>query len=155
MTVSEDGSMAAIRGGRNNQYFYFVDLVTSAQHKLKTKALSEGTLSPCFINGNSELIAIGGRNGQGAEIWDIGSKAHLRTLETGAGSVVCTTSTNNILAICTAKGVLQLCDVRSWDMFYSSTFQGMQPRSLHLTADLKFLTIGGIDGVQCVVMEIK
>ena len=155
VAISEDGSLAAIRGGKDNQYFYLVDLLSNVQHKLQTKALSNGTLAPCFINGSTNFLVIGSFGGQGAEIWDIRSKQHLEALETGPGNVSCTTSTNNILAIITEKGVLQLWDVRSWDRFYSSTFEGMTPMYLHLTADSKFLTIGGENGDRCGVMEIK
>jgi len=53
VAISEDGSLAAIRGGAQNPHFYLVDLLTNAQHKFKTNALSDGTLSPCFINGGT------------------------------------------------------------------------------------------------------
>ena len=66
----------------------------------------------------------------------------------------CSASTNNILAVCSSEGTMQLWDVRNWEMFYEKEFEGLGPQSLHLTTDSKFLTIGGIGGDCCVVMEM-
>ena len=66
-------------------------------------------------------------------------------LEVNKSYVYCSASTNNILAIATAGHYLGLWDVRTWEMFHSK----------HLTADLKYLTIGGNKGEKCIVMEIK
>ena len=43
----------------------------------------------------------------------------------------------------------------TWEKFYSSKFEGLNTKSLHLTADSKFLTIAGLNGDMCVVLEIK
>ena len=88
------------------------------------------------------------------EIWSIKSKTSIRKLD--LGSSWCSTSTNNILAFATATGLMRLWDVRNWEVVHSSTFDGMQAYSLHLTPDLKYITIAGVgDGDKCVVMQIK
>ena len=103
------------------------------------------TFAPCFINGDTEFVAVGAF--EGTEIWDIRNNACM---------CMCSASTNNIFAFASYYGVLRLWDVRNWEVMYSSTFAGMQAYSLHLTPDLKYLTIAGTgDGDGCVVLEIK
>ena len=55
-----------------------------------------------------------------------------------------------------SNGVLQLWEVGSWEMFHSSKYT-MYPRSIHLTSDSRYLTVGGDGGFgdKCVVMQIK
>ena len=63
-------------------------------------------------------------------------------------------STNDILAIGWNKN-LQLFDVRSWEMLHASKFD-LDPNSLHLTADLQYLTISNWNGgaEKCIVLKI-
>ena len=82
------------------------------------------------------------------------SKQSVRVLQVG-GQIGCMTSTHNILAVGTGPDILQLWDVRNWEKFYEEKFNGTDPTSLHLTADMKYLTLGGYDGDGCVVLEIK
>ena len=67
----------------------------------------------------------------------------------------CSASSSNILAFGSDQGVLRLWDVRSWEVVHEETFDGLQAYSLHLTNDLKYLTIAGIGDDKCIVMEIK
>ena len=154
LVLSVDGTMCAIGGGEDKPHFYVVDLESKQQHNLTSTALTD-SCSPCFINGDAELVAVGGAEGQGVEIWDVVQKCSLKVLHIEGGFIGSLTSTNNILAVGTSEGSLQLWDVRNWDMFYSSEFVGLDTRSLHLTSDSKYLTIGGPSGDKCVVMKIS
>ena len=111
------------------------------------------TSSICFINEETELIAVGGENK--VEIWSVASKESLKVVKTEPGFINAVNSTKNILAIGTSDGYLQLFDVRTWDSFFSQKFGGMYTRSLHLTSDLKFLTIGSHQGDKCIVLDIQ
>ena len=92
--------------------------------------------------------------GSKVEILSIKSKTSIRQLDLENGW--CSTSTNNILAFATSKGLMRLWDVRNWEVVHSSTFDGLKAYSLHLTPDLKYLTIAGFGtGDKCVVMQIK
>ena len=89
------------------------------------------------------------------EIWDVQSKSSFKVLDIGK-KVCCLTSTNNILAVASLDGNLQLWDVQSWEELNSMEFRGLSPTSLHLTADSKYLTIAGSgERDKCVVLEIK
>ncbi len=68
--------------------------------------------------------------------------------------VGCMTSTNNILAVGSGDQMLSLFDVRTWKLFHSIQYQ-MDPYSLHLTPDLKYLTISGDKGEKCVTLQIN
>ena len=91
---------------------------------------------------------------QGVEIWDIAKKERVKRLGMNGGHA--STSTNEILAFASGEGVLQLWDVRNWEMFYSQTFKGMTAYSMDLTVDAKYLAIGGCRGNdKCVVLKIQ
>ena len=45
-------------------------------------------------------------------------------------------------------------DVRTWEMVKLINFGGLLVRSLHLTSDSKYLTIGGKEGANCVVFTV-
>ena len=128
-----------------------VDLNTKQQLRL-TSGVLLNTYAPCFINGETGFMAVGGW-GKGVEVWDINAKESVKILElsTGFGSA----STNDILAFASLEGELQLWDVRNWDTIYSTWFEGLMAYSIHLTANSKYLTIAGSDGPKCVVLEIK
>ena len=148
LALSNDGTVCAIGGGHGNP-LYLIALESKTQHKLTSDVL-KATFAPCFINGDTEFVAVGGSGKM--EVWDIKNKKPVKVLD-GEGSA--TASTNNILAVGRA-GVLELWDVRNWEMFYSSDFEGLDPKSLHLTSDSKYLTIAGKEGGdKCVVLEIK
>ena len=82
-------------------------------------------------------------------------QASFRVIETEWGFACSMTSSNNILAVGSRAGV-QLWDVRNWEKFHSSEYK-MIPRSIHLTHDSKYLTVGGSgwNGEKCVVLEIQ
>ena len=54
--------------------------------------------------------------------------------------------------------MMRLYDIRTWELVHSETFT-MIPQSLHLTTDLRYLTVGGLYGdsgsEKCIVMNIK
>ena len=153
LSLSDDGTMCAIGGGYTS-HFYLVNLESKAQHKLTSKTLRQ-TRAPCFINGATAFVAVGGGDEQGVEIWDLAKKEANQLFKVDSGYIGCMTSTNNILAVASSNGKLQLRDVRNWDVFYSSEFEGLYTYSLHLTADSQYLTIGGQLGDQCVVMKVQ
>ena len=59
LVLSNNGTACAIGGGGSKNYFFLIDLESSAQHKLTSDALSS-TYAPCFINGNTEFVAVSG-----------------------------------------------------------------------------------------------
>ena len=152
LSLSGDGSLCAIGGGSDNPYFYLIDLVSKTQQKLTSKMMKH-SYAPCFINGDNEYVALGSRYGQGVEVWDLKNKESLRKLDINSGCS--STSTNNILAFASEKGEVRMWDIRNWEMVKSVNFDGLCALSLHLTTDSKYLTIGGVGGDKCVVLEIK
>ena len=148
-------------GGKDFDFFYLIDIASQQQTKLKSRRC-KGMYAPCFINGGSELVAIGGTNGHGVEIWSVESKKRIGHMvsEDKQKWVSCTYSANNILAVGfhSNSSELKLWDVRSWELIHSAEYT-MVPRYLHLTADCKYLTIGGSRktdlGEKCVVLQIK
>ena len=70
------------------------------------------------------------------------------------GIITCMCSVNNILAVGSGGKELRLFDATSWEMIYSKKYE-MQQYSLHLTDDLKYLTVGGNGGERCIVLNIK
>merc|ERR1712192_11971 len=141
LTLSADGTLCVIGGGADKNYFYLVNIEKETQAKLISAALSDA-LSPCFINGDNEHVAVGGDGNEGVEIWDVESKSSTRNITIDDGFISAMASTNNILAVGSRTGSLQLWDVRNWQMFYSAKYK-MIPRSVHLTSDSKYLTVGG------------
>merc|ERR1712083_736137 len=95
------------------------------QQKLTSTTL-KNSFAPCFINGDTEYVAIGGAY-KGVEIWEIKTQQAIKKI--GNGEIGCMTSTNNILAVGAGKDLLQLWDVRSWEAFYSTTFKGLAAMS--------------------------
>lgn len=150
MALSDDGTLCAVGGGWTKNYFHLIDLQTAVQHKMTSKELKR-TYLPCFINGKTDLMAMGDEH---VEIWDIKTQRAIQILFFGKNLILGTASTNNILAVATLDGHLGLWNVLNWEKFFSKEFS-MEPLSLYLSADLKYLTIAGNGGEKCIVMEIK
>merc|ERR1719474_2228842 len=155
MDVTNDGAFCAIGGGSKKPYWYLIDIVNGTQTKLKSQVLRE-TYCPCFINGAADQIAIGGEGK--VEIWDLATKTSINVLDVNdveENSVRCTYSVHNVFAVGThADRMLRVFDVRAWNQIFSKQFE-MKLQSLHLTADLKYLTVAGWDGEMCLVLESK
>ena len=130
-----------------------LDLEKRTQRKLASGVLT-WTEGSCFINGDAVYVAVGGGRGQGVEIWDIEKNVSARVLKIDDNYITCTFSTNNILAVGSNSGALQLWDVQNWTMFQSFKY-AMRPRGITLTDDARYLSIGGIKGEICVVLQIK
>merc|ERR1712083_143066 len=105
--VSNDGTLCAMAGGDNKADFYLIELESQMQHKMSSEVLGD-TYAPCFINGQTEYVAVGGFT-EGVEIWNIKTRKPSKFLKEKR-DIICTTSTNNILAIGTADKQLQLWD---------------------------------------------
>ena len=74
LDISNDGKWCVIgAGGIDLDFFYLIDIMNGLQTKLKSRRC-KGMYAPCFINGDSQRIAIGGTNGHGVEIWDVAKK---------------------------------------------------------------------------------
>merc|ERR1712062_831026 len=80
MSLSNDGKFCVIgaagntvMGGAACDFFYIISLETQKQFKLTTTKLTN-TFSPCFINGDSRFVAVGGNYGEGVEIWSVEDK---------------------------------------------------------------------------------
>merc|ERR1719242_437806 len=153
-------------GGASSDFFYLISLESQEQFKLTTNNLT-CTFAPCFVNGESELVAVGGYKGEGVEIWRVEDKEmvhHIDDCLDDSIFVCCLYSARGILAAGfhspnTGKSYLHLYNVKSWEKIYRREL-AMIPRSLYLTTDSKYLAIGGNDelqagGEKCVVVEIK
>ena len=142
LSVADDGSFCVIGGGAGKSYFYLVDIENAVQYKLNSKALTD-TLAPCFINGDTVYLVVGGDFGQGAEMWNVSSRTPVRTFAVQKGDyITCTASANNILAIGYRDSGRMLYDVTNWELFHSAKYR-MSARSVHLTSDSRYLTVGG------------
>eukprot|EP01083_Nonionella_stella_P051130 135782_1 len=152
LCLSDNGECCVIAGGLDKKYFHLIDLKTQKHEKLTSDVL-EATYAPCFINGEGQYVAVGDRNGK-IEIWDAIKKESFKVIDVCDKCISCTMSTSNILAVASDDHKIRLLDVRTWDVFYSDTFK-MEPYSLHLTDDAKYLTIGGEKGELCLVWLLK
>mmetsp|Transcript_42253 Transcript_42253/g.69642 ORF Transcript_42253/g.69642 Transcript_42253/m.69642 type:complete len:711 (-) Transcript_42253:126-2258(-) len=156
LSLSVDGAWCAIGGGKNKNYFYLIDVAKGTQYKLVTTTLGQGHtmggVIPCFINGESNFVAVGGAGGK-FEIWDVKTRKACKFLAcTKEGSINCLSSKNNILAIGNTKKTLNLWDVRDWQMFYEKETK-VEPTSIHLSEDSKYLTVSGWNGEKCLVFK--
>merc|ERR1712062_427489 len=100
--------------------------------------------SPCFINGGSNLVAMGGFAFEGVEIWSVAEKKLVHHIEeSDAVYVASMYSANGILAVGFGDGFgggnsyLQLYDVSSWSIIYRYDIE-LRPYSLFLTEDNKY-----------------
>jgi len=150
LSLSEDGKFCAIGGGWTKKMWHLVDIATQQQYELESKIL-ENSFTPCFIGGGSQLIAVGG--GVQFEIWDLNQREAINAVEFDGYNVGCMCSTGNILAMGSADKNVRLYDTRSWELLLTKHCD-MIPKSLHLTTDLRYLTVGGLQGEQCVVLKL-
>jgi len=159
--VSDDGSLCVISGGPFNPYWFLIDVVHQKQTKVTSDNL-KNSYTPCFINGANDYVAIAGEGV--VEIWSVATKSSLRVLECdvtansstsfGEDMVYGMCSVQNILAVGSRRSKLRLFDVRTWEMVHSKEYQ-IAINSLHLTPDLKYLTIGGVEGEKCIVTKLQ
>merc|ERR1719361_1842494 len=84
LSLSNDGTFCVVGaagnsnfGATTSNFFYLVSLESQEQFKLTTTKLSN-TFAPCFINGESEFVAVGGDDGEGVEIWSVEDKQMVR-----------------------------------------------------------------------------
>merc|ERR1712154_709115 len=153
LSLSDDGGTCSLAGGGGVSYFYVIDIAKNQQYKMTSNVLSD-TYAPCFINGKNEYVSVSDKRGR-IEIWDIAQLKPIKTLNIGIQQwVTCSASTNNIFAVGSWDKKLRLYDVRSWQCFYTKAYD-FKPTSLHLTDDLKYLTVGGQGGDRCVVLKIQ
>eukprot|EP01084_Bolivina_argentea_P105697 189285_1 len=154
MALSNNGEFCVLGGGVKKNYSYLIDLEKHTQYKLISSLLTS-TLAPCFINGESQYVAIGDGDGRGnIEIWDVQKRQIFKTIKPFSDQINCMYSTNNILAIGSNERMVKLYDVRDWEMFHSQKYE-MYPVSIHLTSDSKYLTVSGWYGEQCIVSKIQ
>lgn len=115
------------------------------------------TLAPCFVNGDADLVAVGGWNLEGVEIWNVKSKTPIHHIECTEKYINCMFSAYGILAVGFDSGVLQLHGTRDWEILRSQEYS-MNLRSIHLSADARYLVIGGEYGESpevCVVLQVQ
>merc|ERR1719242_733706 len=98
LSLSKDGKFCVIGGGDTN-FFYIVALETQEQFKLTTQKMKRQARSPCFINGDSNLVAVGGWKNEGVEIWSVAEKTMVHHIEAGDVYVASMYSANGILAV--------------------------------------------------------
>ena len=159
LRLSGDGGWCVVCGGRNKSYFYAIDMVNKAQHKLVSHVLQD-TYCPCFINGDNEFVAVSDKKCN-VEIWDLLTRQAVHCISANAGTETLTSlppsleSKNNILAVGLPDGCeLRLYDVRNWECFYTRKMN-VGVESLHLTDDLKYLTVAGTGDELAVVLRIQ
>ena len=144
-SLSDDGNYCIIGGGYKN-FFYIIALETQKQIKLNTEKLTYA-FAPCFINGESNLIAVGGNTGEGVEIWNVANQEMVHHIQKSDQVIVTSMySANGILAVGFASHGgdnphLQLYDVSSWTAIYRHKFE-LRPWYLFLTQDNKYLAAG-------------
>merc|ERR1712228_1028818 len=163
MALSNNAQSVLIAGGDATKHFYWIDLKKKKQHKLVSNKLYN-TFAPCFINGDDERCAIGDESGK-IEIWSLVQMRALKLIDafpSGATqfssyqhNVVGMVSSQNVLCACcnTAK-IVKLFDTNNFDELFSMKYK-LDPSSLHLTQDLKYLTIGGRKNEMCTVYNVK
>lgn len=152
MALSNDGKWCAIGGGKGKSYWYLIDVEQETQHKMVSKVLKH-TYAPSFINGASDRVVIGGV--AQFEVWDIATRSALRVvtgMKAGNG-IEAFSSVHNVMAVGCNDKVLRLYDVTSWEFIYSKEYE-MMPKSLLITPDLKYLTVAGNKGEECIVLKI-
>ena len=73
LSLSNDGTFCIIGGG-SEPYSFLIDLPDQKQHRL-TSGWGRRThsYSPCFINGDTELVAVGAWY-SGVEVWNISAQ---------------------------------------------------------------------------------
>eukprot|EP00485_Elphidium_margaritaceum_P009312 CAMPEP_0202696876 /NCGR_PEP_ID=MMETSP1385-20130828/10205_1 /ASSEMBLY_ACC=CAM_ASM_000861 /TAXON_ID=933848 /ORGANISM="Elphidium margaritaceum" /LENGTH=338 /DNA_ID=CAMNT_0049353183 /DNA_START=92 /DNA_END=1105 /DNA_ORIENTATION=+ len=148
LRLSADASLCGLGGGKDKQYFYVIDMKTGKQEKFMSQYLADA-YGACFINGENEFIAVCDQQGR-IEIWDIWKKESVKQLQTDTKLFLASSaSTHNILAIGSEDRMLRLYDVRNWECFYQQKFECMG-YSLHLTEDLKYVTLAGRGKDKCV-----
>merc|ERR550525_852031 len=121
LSLSKDGKFCVIGGGTTN-FFYIIALETQEQFKLTTQKMKKQARSPCFINGDCNLVAVGGWANEGVEIWSVAEKKMVHHIEQpGKLCVSSMYSTNGILAVGFSdqssgnkNNYLQLYDVSTW-----------------------------------------
>ena len=126
-----------------------IDIANETQQRLDASVMA----APCFINGDGKLVAGADKTGK-VEVFDVRSRELVKMFQSGSSYIGSMHSANNILGTGGDDRTIRLWDVRNWEMFHSSTYK-LQPTSIHLTADFKYLTIGGWEGEICVVLQIK
>merc|ERR1739842_235963 len=96
-------------------------------------------------NGGSDVLVLG--DAKQFEIVDIKTRSSLRLISVdGNYTVVSSCSVNNILALGwfgyggNSHNMLQIYDVRTWELVNSKDCT-MQPYSLDLTSDLKYVSL--------------
>ena len=143
ISVSDDGTFCALGGGDDSNYWYLIDIKQRNQSKFTSNTLKH-SWSPCFINGENEYVAVGGYGK--VEILDIVSGSTLKLIDLGhTNYIVALYSVNNILAVGGYDKMIRLYDVRTWDMIQSKVYK-IEISSIHLTPDLKYLTVSGNGG---------
>jgi len=165
MALSGDGKWAVIASGGNAyvnneerlKIFYLIDIEKGEQFKMTSEHLTR-TYCPCFVNGDSQFV-IGGSNAEGLEIWSVADRELVTHCDVGDDTkfVSSTFFANHVLAVGLGSindGALKLYDTRSWDVIHGAPCH-MTPRSLALTADSKYIAMGGSDHEKCIVLRIK
>ena len=136
-------------------YFYLIEIDKKVQHKITSTNLTY-TFSPCFMNGDPIFCIVGGNEGR-LEVWDVQKRTLVRLLkvEEENSNITALTSLHNILAVGTTDSPrLSLWNSQKWEKMWTEDYD-LQPVSVQLTNDLKYLVIGGVAGEKGIVLSIK
>jgi len=152
MSLSKDGKFCAIGRGSGKNMWHLVDIATGTQQHYEMKSnVLHSSFAPCFLGGGSQLIAVGGTHK--FEIWNLVQMEAIRVVVFDGFGVNCMCSAGNILAVGSRDQKIRLFDTRSWELVLSKEYK-MVPTSLHLSSDLRYLTVGGARDEKCVVLKL-
>eukprot|EP01083_Nonionella_stella_P099327 279287_1 len=141
LVMSNDGTLCAIGGGTQS-YLYIINITENNQENSKYESTLNSTFSPCFINGENEMVAVGD-NGGNVEILSVPTKQSLRVIKVFNNLVSCMHSVGNILAVSGWDHKLKLFNIENWEVILEEEFEMDQTYSLHLSSDAKYLSLGG------------
>jgi len=166
MTLSNDGKWAVITSGGNAyvndgdrlKMVYFIDIENKKQYKVMTQKLTN-SYSPCFVNGDSQFVAVGGGDGEGVEIWSVADRKMVRHIDVGDDGkfVSAMYSANNVFAVGLGSinfGALKLWDTRTWKEMHGVDCH-MTPRSLYMSEDSKYIAMSGTEHEKCIILRVK
>ena len=151
VAFSSDAKFCAIAGGRDCESWHLIEIPYQLQYKMTSSHL-ENSFAPCFLD--EQRVFIGGKSR--FEIWSLEHLNAVKVVKSLPGDkwINCACSREQMLVVGSSDNSVMVFDTRNFDMIHSINYI-MIPQSVHLTPDLKYLTVSGESGERCVVSEIK
>ena len=149
ISFSSDGKFCAMAGGNDNESWYLIEIPYQLQYKMTSESL-ENSFAPTFIG--KQWVFIGGKGR--FEIWSLEHLSSIKTVSLGDKWVNCACSRGDLLALGCSDNTVSIFDTRCWEII-SQFHLILMPQSVHLSHDLRFLTVSGESGERCIVLQIK